>query len=468
MLWFDNAYSDVVPAEDSTIRTAQSQSLRVHQTKTNFGGGEVTGKQETEQPEFGAYVGIDWADQTHVISLRAGNSQVERCELPHKPEHISKWVSGLQQRFPGQRIAVALEQSRGALIYALMSYDCLVLYPVNPKAVAKYREAFYVSGAKDDPTDADLLLELVTVHRDKLRAWRPADELTRTITLLVEYRRQLVDDQTALTNRLANRLKLYYPQALAWAGELATVQACDFLQRWPSLAAVQKTTAAKLREFYIRHGCRKAQVIAQRLQEIQQAQPLTRDLAIISATMPMVQATVSQLRPVLAAIQQMDKQIAALFAQHADHDLFDSFPGAGPVLAPRLLAALGADRGRFASARELQQFSGIAPVTERSGRSCFIHRRLACPKFVRQSFHEFAAQSIRWSGWARIYYDQQRARGNRHHAAVRSLAFKWIRIIYRCWQMGVAYHEQTYLQSLRRRNSPLIKSLNANATEEAA
>jgi transposase len=435
-------------------------------TKQNKSRSETV-KQETEPREFGAYVGIDWADEVHVISMRAGNHEVERCELAHKPEAIGKWVSDLQQRFPGQRIAIALEQSRGALIYALMSYDCLVLYPVNPKALAKYREAFYVSGAKDDPTDGDLLLELVTLHRGKLRAWLPDDELTRTITLLVEYRRQLVDDQTALTNRLLNWLKLYYPQALEWAGDLATVQACDFLERWPTLAALQNTKAAQLQQFYVQHGCRKPKVIEQRLQEMQQAQPLTRDPAIISATVPMVKATFSQLRSVLVAIQQMDKQIAELFAQHPDHELFDSFPGAGKALAPRLLVAFGTDRGRFTSARGVQQFSGIAPVTERSGKSCWVHRRWACPKFVRQSFHEFAAQSIRWSAWARVYYNQQRARGKEHHAAVRSLAFKWIRIIYRCWQTGVVYSEETYQQTLRRRSSPLAKLLNTqNAIDE--
>src|SRR5215207_6394693 len=94
-----------------------------------------------------------------------------------------------------------------------MSYEFLVLYPVNPKGLARYREAFYVSGAKDDPVDSDLLLELVTLHRSKLRAWRPDDELTRTITLLVQYRRDLVDTRTALTHRLTALLKLNFPQA---------------------------------------------------------------------------------------------------------------------------------------------------------------------------------------------------------------------------------------------------------------
>jgi len=415
-----------------------------------------------KQEEFGAYIGLDWADRTHVISLRVtASKQVERYELAHKPEALAAWVSDLQRRFPGQRVAVALEQARGAVVHALMGYDFLVLYPVNPKTLAKYREAFSPSGAKDDPTDADLLLELVTLHRDKLRAWLPDDELTRTITLLVEYRRQLVAAQTGLSNRLTSLLKLYYPQALAWAGELTTVQACDFLQRWPTLAQVQQAAPAKLRQFYLTHGCRKADVIEQRLQEIKLAQPLTRDGAVISASVVMVQATTTQLRPLMEAIARMEKQIGELFSQHADHELFSSFPGAGPVLAPRLLAALGADRGRFAAATEVQQLSGIAPVMERSGKTCWVHRRWACPKFVRQSFHEFAGQSIRWSTWARAFYDQQRQRGNGHHAAVRSLAYRWIRIIYRCWQMRVPYCEETYCRALQRRQSPLARVLAA-------
>jgi len=415
---------------------------------------------QTEQEPFAAYIGIDWADKTHFVSLcEAGSQVVERYKLEHKPEVLAQWIGDLQRRFAGRRLAVALEQSRGALVYALMSYEFLVLYPVNPKALAKFREAFYVSGAKDDPLDSDLLLELLTVHRRRLRAWRPDDELTRAISLLGEYRRELVNSQTRLTNRLSNLLKLYFPQALEWAGDLATVQACDFLERWPSLAKVQQTTASKLKQFYLKHGCRKAALIEARLQQMQQAQPLTTDGAVITASIAMVQASISQLRPLIASIKQFDKQIAELFAQHDDHELFSSFPGAGPVFAPRLLAAMGTDRTRYLAAQELQQFSGIAPVIERSGRTCFVHRRFACPKFLRQSFHEYAGQSIRWSPWARAYYNQQRQRGNGHHAAVRSLAFRWIRIIFRCWQMRVPYSEELYQQALRRRGSSLAKLL---------
>jgi transposase len=143
---------------------------------------------------------------------------------------------------------------------------------------------------------------------------------------------------------------------------------------------------------------------------------------------------------------------------HADHDIFTSFPGAGAVCGPRLAAAFGTYRSRWDSAAQLHAHSGIAPVTERSGKSVWVHHRLACPKFVQQTFHEFADQSIRSSGWARAYYDQQRGRGNDHHAALRALAYKRMRILFRCWKDRKPYDEAKYIDALRRRGSPLAKN----------
>jgi transposase len=105
---------------------------------------------------------------------------------------------------------------------------------------------------------------------------------------------------------------------------------------------------------------------------------------------------------------------------------------------------------------ELAQLSGIAPVIERSGQSCRVRWRYFCPKFLRQSFHEYAGESVRHSFWARAYYEQQRAKGMSHQAAVRALAFKWIRIIYRCWQTRTAYDEVKYLEGLRKKGSSLL------------
>jgi hypothetical protein len=120
------------------------------------------------------------------------------------------------------------------------------------------------------------------------------------------------------------------------------------------------------------------------------------------------------------------------------------------------LAAFGEQRERYARADEIQKYAGIAPVTERSGNKSWVHWRLQCPKFLRQTFVEWAALSIPHCYWAKAYYEQQRARGSSHQAALRALAFKWIRIVYRCWQDRTAYDEATYLNALKRRGSPLM------------
>ena len=117
---------------------------------------------------------------------------------------------------------------------------------------------------------------------------------------------------------------------------------------------------------------------------------------------------------------------------------------------------LGTNQG---AAEEMQQYAGIAPVLERSGKQSWVHWRCQCPKFWRQTFVEWATGSIRFSGWARAYYEQQRAKGASHQAAVRALAFTWIRIVFRCWQTRVAYDESVYLAALQRRGSSLIANL---------
>ena len=162
----------------------------------------------------------------------------------------------------------------------------------------------------------------------------------------------------------------------------------------------------------------------------------------------MVQALVVQLRAAMESIATFDKEIAQLCKTHADYELFASFPGAGPTLAPRLLAAFGTRRERFESAKEAQQLFGISPVVEASGKQRWVRWRFFCPRFLRQSFHEFASESIRQSVWAKDFYARARARGKSHHIAVRALAFKWLRIMWRCWQNKTPYNEALYLQAI--------------------
>jgi len=410
--------------------------------------------------EFAAFVGLDWADAKHDVCLQAAGSQKrEFSVLEHQPDTIDAWVSTLRTRFKGQPIAICLELNKGPIVSALGKYDFLVLFPVNPLTLARYREAFTPSHAKDDPSDAELQLELLLTHRDKLKPLNPQSTAIRALEQLVEHRRRLVGDKVRLTNRLTSALKNYFPHVLQWFDDKDTTIFCDFLTQWPTLKAVQLARRSTLERFFRAHHVRYADVIDQRIQAIKSATPLTTDAGVIAPTALLVQALVSQLRVTLQAIDAFDAAIAQRAQSHPDFPLFNSLPGAGAVLAPRLLAAFGEHRDRYTSADELQKYAGIAPVTERSGNKSWVHWRLQCPTFLRQTFVEWAAESIRHSFWARAYYQQQRNKGSSHQAAVRALAFKWIRILFRCWQNRTPYDESVYLNALERRGSPLIHNL---------
>jgi transposase len=409
---------------------------------------------------FAAFVGLDWADAKHDICLQAaGTERREFLNLKHSPEEINAWVQTLHTRFNGQPVAVCLELNKGPIVSALRTYDFLVLFPVNPLTVAKYREAFTPSRAKDDPTDAELQVEILLKHRDKLTPLSPQSPTMRALAQLVEHRRRLVGDKVRLTNRLTSALKNYFPHVLQWFQEKDTVLFCDFLRRWPTLKAVQLARRATLEGFFRAHHVRSADVITTRIEAIKSALALTTDEGVIAPNVLLVQALVAQLRITLQAIADFDKAIAQRAQDHPDFPLFDAVPGAGAVFAPRLLVAFGEQRERFTSADELQKYAGIAPVTERSGKKSWVHWRRQCPKFLRQTFVEWAAESTRHSFWAQVYYQQQRDKGKAHQAAVRALAFKWIRILYRCWQERTPYDESVYLQALKRRNAPLLHNL---------
>jgi transposase len=406
---------------------------------------------------FAALIGLDWADGKHAVCLQAaGSSQREADDVEHRPETIEEWVRGLRRRFGGRPVAIALELAKGPIVYALRKYEFIVLFPLNPATLSKYRDMFYPSGAKDDPTDAGLALEFLLKYPEKLKPLDPQSAPMRALQQLVEMRRRLVDDQTRITNRLTSALKNYFPQALEWFPDKASLLFCDFLARWPTVKAARQARRATLERFFHEHNARRPELIEQRIDAIKHAVSLTEDEGVVEPCTLLVRALVEQLRATLRAIEMFDREIAERAPRHPDFPIFDSFPAAGPVFGPRLLSAFGEQRERFPAADDVQRYGGVAPVTERSGNALWIHWRLKCPTFLRQTFVEWAALTIPRSFWATAYYQQQRSKGNNHQAAVRALAYKWIRILHHCWRTGKPYDETTYLKALKKRGSPLL------------
>jgi transposase len=413
-----------------------------------------------EPSPYVACIGIDWADQKHDICLYDSTiEQFEFAVIGAQPEAIATWAEGLRKRFNGRTIAICTEQKRGPLIYALCKYEFFVLHPVNPQTVAKYRQAFAPSRAKADPTDAQILVELLLKHRDKLNAWKPGSAQLRALQQLVENRRMLVAEKVRLTNRITAALKGYYPQVLDWFEDKDTQVFCEFLIGYPSLQTAQAAPKQELEQFFKSHRVVQAKTINRRLEQIEQGVVLTEDAGIVEPLQLLVAALIAQLQVLLSSISTFDTRIEQQFESHPDAELFAALPGAGPQLAPRLLVAFGEERERFQTAQDLLRYSGIAPVQESSGQKSWVHWRWSCPKFLRQTFVEWALQTRKHSFWAEAFYQMQRQKGKTHQGAIRALAFKWIRIVFRCWQDREPYDEVKYLMALKRKGSPLVQNL---------
>ncbi len=407
-----------------------------------------------EPPLPAAWVGLDWGDKAHAFALHDSCGKSETGTITHSAENLHQWLKDLGGRYGGRTVVLAIEASRGPVIHALLEYPWLVIYPINPITSARYRSAFTPSGAKDDLPDAKVLLDLVRLHAGKLRPLEAQDPATIKLSGLVEARRKLVDQRTQAILRLEALLKAYYPQALELAGDLKTEVAMEFLDRWPDLLSLKSAKATTLKRFYHAHQVRSRALIEERLVLIANAKALTTDEARVSVAVLQLRGLLDQLKVFRKHISVFEQEIAEAFALHPDKDLFHNLPGAGKQLSPRLCAAFGTLRTEYPDPASLQKYAGLAPVREKSGGQLWTHWRWGAPTFLRQTFVEWAGQTVRYSEWAAVYYQRMIKKGKKHAGILRALAFKWIRVLWTCWQKRQPYDEARYLKQLIHRKSP--------------
>jgi transposase len=413
--------------------------------------------QQPAQP--GLFIGMDWADQKHDVYVIDRNGKGFHRVLEHSAENIEAWVGDMLKLAGGQPIAIMLEQSRGALIYALMFREDVLLYPVNPKQLARYRES-YPGVGKNDPTDAMYLARMLTERITTLKAWQPDDENTRLIANLSQQRRKIVDGQTKLRQQLTALIKSYFPVVLELFGKQHQLPLLlSVLKRWPDPRKLRRADRQLIGKLLTEHSIRNEEQQKETIDRIRAAQLLTRDAAIITPSAMAAKLLANQIQQVLKTIDEFDAAIAEAMKQHPDAHLFTSLRGAGSALAPRLLCAFGSQRDRWEDADCLASFSGIAPVTFQSGKSRGVHRRHACSKYLRQTFHEFAECARRYCPWSKARYRMLRDRGMKHHAAIRKIARSWIRILFRVWKTRVPFDCDRYIANLQRRCPEIIPYL---------
>ena len=413
-------------------------------------------KASSPSKPYAAFIGIDWASAEHSFALcDPATDAVEDGIFCSNPNAVDQWARELQERFDGQPVALCLELSRGALVEQLAAFSFIDIYPLNPVTSARFRKAFTPSGAKDDASDARRHLAILRQHRDQLRRWRPGQARDRRLLLLCENRRKLVGQQVDTRNRLRAALKEYYPLALEVAGEdLASPLACAFLLKWPDLGTLQRARPDTIRKFYYAHGVRRGDVIERRLERIRVAKPVSEDPALIEPCVLYARSLAEQLQVLQQGIRKIEQALEEAYEDHPDFEIWNSFPGAGDILGPRLACAWTSERERFGTAEDMQVYSGVAPVRQASGKRTSVFRRYQRPLFLHQTFWEYAKCSVQYCEWARLYIEEQERRGVRKSTAYRSLAFKWQRIMHACWRTGEPYDEGRYREALRKQQSP--------------
>ncbi len=228
---------------------------------------------------YAAYVGIDWADQSHRVCLLCeGSAKQERMQIGSDPASVIKFARWLQERFGAGKVAVVSEQSSGSLVYALLDFSFIDLYAINPQAAAKFRKTLYPSGAKSDDIDAEGLMRMLFSHRDRMIRVRRNDVASARVDACSRHRRALVDQRVQRCNQLGSFLKQYYPQALPMLGdELFAPINLAFLSRWPCYHKLARTREDSLRRFYHAHRSRSTAAIQRPLQALRASRPLCGD-----------------------------------------------------------------------------------------------------------------------------------------------------------------------------------------------
>ena len=400
------------------------------------------------------WLGWDWSDKEHVLWLETQSAQ-ETITLANKVETLQDFFASLAVRFPNQKIAVGVESTRSLLVPTLMRYDFLLIYLINPKSAAQYREMFHPSGVKNDFVDARCHCQMVRTHAGELRLWQPHDAATRELTLLCEDRRQMVDVRTKLANMLQQELKTAFPGLLDLVGnDLTSSLAAAVLTKWPSLAEAQQAGKARLRKFFYAHGYRRVDILEERLERLPKARPVSDHPEDVRPARLRVLVLARQIALMCTTIKEYDENLKRALAAHPNCPVVQNLPGAALQFKSRLAAAFGTQKDRYGSAEALSSYVGVAPIQRQSGKTKITLARWIRPIFLHQTFVEFARSSTKKCDWASQFYETKLKDGFTIYQAARALAFKWQRILFVCWRDGVPYDEAKYLKSLKKKNSP--------------
>jgi transposase len=393
-------------------------------------------------------VGDDWAEDHHDVELQDGTGRrLGRARLPEGIAGITRLHSMIGQHVGDEEdeqveVVVGIETERGPWVQALLAAGYQV-YAINPLQVARYRERHQVSGAKSDAGDAHTLADMVRTDRHQLRPVAGDSDLAEAIKVVTRAHKTLIWERTRHTLRLRRALLDFFPAALDAFDDLDAGDTLELLA-----AAPDPVTAAALDEERITAALRRARRrgIPEKVTRIQaalRAPQLGQPPVVAGAYAVTVRAQVAILTTFNTQITLMEQQVNAHFGRHPDVEVYLSQPGLGGILGARVLAEFGDDKLRYADAKARKNYAGTSPITRQSGKKKIVLARYVHNDRLVDALGQQAFAALKPSPGARAYYDQQRARGLSHRAALRQLGNRLVGILHGCLKTGTSYDEHT-------------------------
>lgn len=401
--------------------------------------------------ELEHFVGFDWSEDKHdVVVVDRGGKAVLTLTFADTAEG---WAELRQKLAPLGKVGVAIETSRGPAVERLLAAGYAV-YPMNPKSATRYRDRKAPSGAKDDKLDAWSFADALRTDGHAWRPLRPEDPQTQLLRLLCRDEIALIEQRTALANQLRHALREYYPAAVEAFDDWTMPAAWEFVLRFPTPQELAQAGKRRWEKFLHIHRLARPTTYEKRLEVFARAAAFVSPSESVTAAKSLLaMAIVAQLRTLEKLLKDYRRRIEQAFADHPDSDIFNSLPGGGQKLAPRLLGELGANREVFESAESLQRHAGTAPVTRKSGKNRCVFVRRMCNKVLRATVHLWADESRRSCAWADAYYRRKKSQGASHAQAIRCLGQRWLKIVWRMWQERTCYDEARHMRSLAKSGS---------------
>ena len=393
------------------------------------------------------FVGDDWAETHHDVELMdTAGRRLAKARVPEGVAGMARLhvmiAEQLGEDIDEAQVAVGIETDRGPWVQALIAAGYTV-YAINPLQVARYRERHSVSGAKSDAADAHTLADMVRTDSHQLRPVAGDTAAAQAVKVVTRAHKTLIWERTRHTQRLRHALRDYFPAALEAFEDLDAADALELLAKAPDPASAAKLTITAITAALTRARRRNITEKAARIQAVLRAEQLGQPEIVTAAYAATTRAAVAVLRTLVEQVKVLQGQVDAHFGQHPDAKIISSQPGLGPILGARVLAEFGDDPDRYTDAKSRKNYAATSPITRASGKkkvvvARFVHNDRLIDALITQAFAALNA-----SPGARTYYDQLKARGTEHHAALRQLANRLVGILHGCLKTRSYYDEAT-------------------------